>query len=80
MRNFKGFRKIGVKTKMGGRFSKMNENSPNLCWCLFRYIVTKACIRVVFGRVTRRTRWPRIVGSCENLPGYPVYKDYRDLC
>ena len=41
---------------------------------------TKVRSRVVFGRVTRRTRWPRVVGSCENLPGYPVYKDYRDLC
>ena len=40
----------------------------------------KACSPLVFGRVTRRTRWPRVVGSFENLPGYPVYKDYRDLC
>ena len=43
-------------------------------------ISTKARSRVVFGRVTRRTWWLRIVGSCENLPGYPLYKDYRDLC
>ena len=43
-------------------------------------VPSKARSRVVFGRVTQQTRWPRVVGSCENLPGYPVYKEYRDLC
>jgi len=54
----------------------------NWCWgvCL------KACCRIVFVRVTRRTRWPRIVISCEILPGYEGYRDlalkncfYKDL-
>ena len=36
-----------------------------------RGTLTKTCSRLVFGQVTRRTRWPRIIGSCENLPGYP---------
>ena len=43
-------------------------------------LLNKARSRVVFGRVTRQTRWSRVDSSCENLPGYPVYKDYRDLC
>ena len=34
-------------------------------------VSSKACCRLVFGRVTRRTRLPRVIGSCENLPGYP---------
>ena len=34
-------------------------------------MINKACSRLVFGQVTRRTRWPRIIGSCENLRGYP---------
>ena len=29
----------------------------------------------MFVRVTRRYRWPRVVDSCENLPGYQGYRD-----
>ena len=45
--------------------AKNGLNTSNYLW-----IVTKACSRLVFGRVTRRTRLPRVIGSCENVPGY----------
>ena len=45
--------------------------APKWKWPLT--LPTKACSWLVFGRVTRRTRWPWVIGSCENLPVYPVW-------
>ena len=46
---------------------------------LTAYLTTKACSRIVFVRVSRRTRWPRVATSGENLTGYRGYRDNRDL-
>ena len=40
------------------------------------WATNKARSRIVFVWVTRRTRQPRVVTSCENLTGY---EDYREL-
>ena len=67
-----------LASKHGGvcQFSSVFCSKAN---AIIQIIYSKACSRFVFGRLTRRTRLPRVNTNCENLTGYRGYGRYRDL-